>query len=82
VWDSVGVRQRVSFSVVFDYVIKWVWTGIELHKEQNRRSQGVIKRCRLSLLTNSALVYESKCEGRGELRGLPSQPMSTAVHIT
>jgi hypothetical protein len=32
--------------------------------------QGVTKRCRLSLLTSSALVYEPKCGGRGELRGL------------
>ncbi len=29
--------------------------------------QGVTKRCRLSCLT---LVYEPKCRGRGELRGL------------
>jgi hypothetical protein len=34
--------------------------------------QGVTKRCRLSWLTNSALIHEPKCEG--------SQPMSTAVH--
>ncbi len=27
--------------------------------------QGVTKRCRLSFLTNSALVYESKCRGIG-----------------
>ncbi len=27
--------------------------------------QGVTKRCRLSLLTNSALVYESQCGGMG-----------------
>jgi hypothetical protein len=35
--------------------------------------QGVTKRCRLSLLTNSALVYEPKCRGMGGgggLRGL------------
>jgi hypothetical protein len=32
--------------------------------------QGVTKRCRLSWLTNSALVYEPKYGGRGELRGL------------
>jgi hypothetical protein len=34
--------------------------------------QGVAKRCRLSWLSNSALVYEPKCGGRGvgELRGL------------
>jgi hypothetical protein len=28
-------------------------------------NQGVIKRCRLSWWTNSALVYESKCRGKG-----------------
>jgi hypothetical protein len=36
-------------------------------------SQGVTKRCRLSWLTNSALVYDPKClerRGGGELRGL------------
>ncbi len=32
--------------------------------------QGVKKRCRLSWMTNSALVYEPKCGGRGELRGI------------
>ncbi len=42
--------------------------------------QGVTKRCRLSLLTNGALIYVSKCRGRGSVAG--SQPMSTAVHIT
>ncbi len=43
------------------------------------RYQGVTKRCRLSWLTNSALVYEPKSgEGGGGVTG--SQPMSTAVH--
>jgi hypothetical protein len=28
-------------------------------------TQGVTKRCRLSLLTNSALVYDPKCRGEG-----------------
>jgi hypothetical protein len=41
--------------------------------------QGVTKRCRLSLLTNSALVYEPKCGGSVWVAG--SQPMSTAVHL-
>ncbi len=41
-------------------------------------NQVVTKRCRLSWLTNSALVYEPKCERRGSCSG--SQPMSTAVH--
>ncbi len=37
------------------------------------KNQGVTKRCRLSWLTNSALVYEPKCGERGEITGL--QPM-------
>ncbi len=45
--------------------------GIQQH-------QGVTKRCRLSWLTNSALVYEPKCGGE---RVAGSQPMSTAVHM-
>ncbi len=40
--------------------------------------QGVMKRFRLSWLTNSALIYEPKCWGGGGVAG--SQPMSTAVH--
>ncbi len=40
--------------------------------------QGVTKRCRLTWLTNGALVYEPKCGGRGGVEGY--QPMSTAVH--
>ncbi len=44
-----------------------------------KRNQGVTKRCRLSWLTNCALVYEPKC---GELvAGSHSQAMSTAVHM-
>ncbi len=43
-------------------------------------SQGVTKRCRLSLLTNSALVIRVQRRGEGGVAGL--QPMSTAVHIT
>jgi hypothetical protein len=41
-------------------------------------TQRVTKRCRLSWLTNSSLLYESKCGGGGRIAG--SQPMSTAVH--
>jgi hypothetical protein len=40
--------------------------------------KGVTKRCRLSWLTNSALVYETKCGWRGGVAG--SQPMGTSVH--
>jgi hypothetical protein len=54
----------------------------EIHRgvedENNTLGPGVTKRCRLSWLTYSALVYESKCWGRG-VAGF--QPMSTAVHM-
>ncbi len=43
-------------------------------------TQGVTRRCRLSLLTNSALVYRVQMRGEGGIAG--SQPMSSAVHIT
>jgi hypothetical protein len=36
--------------------------------ENIHRNHGVIKTCRLSWLTNSTLVYEPKCGGRGVLR--------------
>jgi hypothetical protein len=42
--------------------------------------QRVTKRFLLSLLTNSALVYESLCGAWGRVAG--SQPMRTAVHMT
>jgi hypothetical protein len=42
--------------------------------------QGVIKTCRLSWLTNSALFYESKCGERGGVAG--SQSMRTGVQCT
>jgi hypothetical protein len=43
--------------------------------------EGVKKRCRLSWLTNSALVYEPKCGGGGGGFVAGSQLMSTAVHM-
>jgi hypothetical protein len=48
-------------------------TGIlnTLSSPSDTRYQGVTKRCRLSWLTNSALVNEYKCGGGGgELQGL------------
>ncbi len=44
--------------------------------QRKTQDQGVTKRCRISWLTNSALVYEPKCGG-GDVAG--SQPMSTAL---
>ncbi len=43
--------------------------------------KGVTKRCRLSWLTNSALVDEPKCGGWGGGGVAESRPMSTAVHM-
>ncbi len=40
-------------------------------------NQGVTKSCSLSWLTNSALVYEPKCGGRGGVAG--SRPMSVQL---
>jgi hypothetical protein len=46
-----------------------------------KEDQGVTRRCRLSWLTNSALVYESKCGRIGGGRGgvVGPQPINTAV---
>ncbi len=61
------------------YEICWPQPHTSLFSEV--RPQVVTKRCRLSLLTNSALVI--RVQMRGEGGGLAgSQPMSTAVHIT
>jgi hypothetical protein len=43
-------------------------------------NQGVTRRCRLPLLTNSALIY--RVQMRGEWGIVGSHPMSAAVHIT
>jgi hypothetical protein len=48
----------------------------------NQSIQGVTKTCRLSLLTNSALVYESKCGGMGVGVVAGHKPIIKAVHIT
>ncbi len=41
-------------------------SGLKRYESQGKIStKGVTKRCRLSLLTNSALVYVPKCGGRG-----------------
>ncbi len=42
---------------------------------------GVTKRCRLSWLTNSALVYEPKCEGSGGVGGVSANELYTEAQI-
>ncbi len=54
--------------------------GVASHVHFVNLHQRVLKRCHLSWLTNSVLVYESKCGGREGVAG--SQPMSTAMYIT
>jgi hypothetical protein len=51
--------------------------GQRAHCDLFDPDQGVTKRCRLSWLTNSALVYEPKCGAEGGGGG--SQPISTAL---
>ncbi len=41
--------------------------------------QGITKRCRLSWLTNSAPVYEPKCEGGGGGCGVSAYEYSYAL---
>jgi hypothetical protein len=60
--------------------LRQVDVGAELTLAGNKLANPeVTKRCRLFLLTNSALVYELKCGGRGGVA--ESRPMRTAVHM-
>jgi hypothetical protein len=49
-----------------------------LSRGQNTKSRGVTKRCRLSWLTNSALVHEPKCRGETTSCGVPANEYSCA----
>ena len=46
------------------------------------RQQGVTKRCRLSLLTNSVLVIRVPMRGRGGSSGVSANEYSCAHHVT
>jgi hypothetical protein len=54
----------------------------ELFSFENSHRQGVTKRCRLSLLTNSAFVYDSKCGGTERVVGVSANQYSCAHHVT
>ncbi len=59
------------FLLTFEIKIIVAKTSAKRQRISVRYRQGVTKRCRISWLTNmSPLVYEPKCGGRGELRGL------------
>ncbi len=47
----------IKCDVKYLLVVRMMWGSLP-------SDQGVTKRCRLSWLTNSALVYEPKCGGR------------------
>ncbi len=58
-------------------------SGHSWSSETVGKVQGVTKRCRLSLLTNSAaLVYESKSGGGGGSCGVSANEWSCAHHVT
>jgi hypothetical protein len=70
--QGIGVKSNllICYGVELTFLMKR--TGVHnTNKGGFPSSRGVTKRCRLSWLTNSALVYEPKLgEGGGGLRGL------------
>jgi hypothetical protein len=75
---SCSLYRLVFILVCILYFLSWTSPAHVIFALAVAQEQGVTKRCRLSWMTNSALVYEPKCGGRGGVAG--SQPMSTAVH--
>ncbi len=73
-------RNNYRITHLYNILMKYLTRHLLYNcRWRNRATQeGVTKRCRLSWLTNSVLVYEPKCGGRGGIAG--SQPISTAVH--
>jgi hypothetical protein len=63
--ESIYLDLEVTLFIIH-YIIIYEKQGRFIYSD----IQGVTKRCRLSWLPNSALVYEPKCGGRGELRVL------------
>ncbi len=77
--DSVRHSRKVQPPQSPNMTVKLPCTLVRCHESAiNGNSRGVTKTYRQSWLTNSALVYEPKCGGRGRVAG--SQPMCTAVH--
>jgi hypothetical protein len=62
------VKYMLASNIVIFHMsplIAFVTFKFKIMKLSLRLVQGVKKKCRLSLLTNSALVYESQCGGMG-----------------
>jgi hypothetical protein len=73
-------QKTLYFLILFEYKRHYM-AHIELWKQRFlMQMQENTKRCRLSLLTNSAPHIRVQMRGRVGVAG--SQPMSTAVHIT
>ncbi len=74
-WRQVLLAGQCGTVNVYSFHL---FTGFTRQADYLGARQGVIQRCRLSWLTNSDLLYESKCGGGvGEVAG----SMSTAVYI-
>jgi hypothetical protein len=76
-------EYRLHFCVLVDSEIGVGLNNIGKTKKGN--NQRVTRRCRLSLLTNSALVYESQCGGMGGGGGCgvsAANEYSWAHHVT
>jgi hypothetical protein len=71
-------RKKEERTKLYAMEVANLWR-LAFPNDKRRPEQGITQRCRLSWLTNSALVYEPKCGGGGE--GAGAQPMSTDVHM-
>jgi hypothetical protein len=76
---SAGDRRKEQVGEIFLVIVNNFYSKSDSKIVNLNRQQGITKRCRLSWLTISALVYELKCGGWGRVAG--SHPMSTAVHM-
>ncbi len=71
----------VPFLATFSYNSLFRNISGTLFFQGDLTGHGDAKRCRLSLLTNSALVYESKCGGIGGC-GVSANEYSCTHHVT
>jgi hypothetical protein len=60
----------------------WLLSDQNSPPSRDTPHQGVTRRCRLSLLTNSTLIYQSKRGGMGRGCGVSANEYSYAHHVT